>query len=1060
MCSGLARRPKTAACSRWCRHTRCHRETHSRIDLRCNIRSTAYRPGMPLQATGGDAARLLLRKSMPLRPAKRPDRLSSNGQRYTLRTRSGDKILPGIGYDAPVQRRILIPAAMGLFALSGASSLVFETAWTRLYLDLFGHGIHTTSSVLAAFMGGLGLGALLEGNLKCRRPFRCYALLELSIGIWVLMSPDLVDLADHLAAGDMLGPGLLWFLSCALVLVPAGLMGATLPLLADALISREEQTGRVFGLLYGINSLGAVLGVYGAGGWGILHLGIRGTLLVGCGMNTLAALGALLLDWKDTGASFPEQANTDSTDAILHPLIPWIAAVAGFSAMAYEILWIRIFVFVLESSILSLTLVLAVLLTGLGFGSSLFPLLVGSRSRHLQALVWIEGLLAAGAAVGLGLAAHLDLVLSWISRLQGGGDPLGSLSGRVLVTAAVLFIPSVMMGAVLPALSGGISGCEKTDTPLGRIYAGTALGNILGALAAGFFLVPRFGISTSILVLAGINLGLGLLVLMLFSGLGIRWKTLLAIPLLAALVALPMGRSIFGLSRLFADRKTHARLISVTEGLRGTVTVFDVAPLPILASNRNMESLFSIGSGYRMISVNGVDVAGSSPDLRTTQIMQAVVPFFVHGGGGRILQIGYGSGETAHIVDLFGPEDFDLVEINPEVIEEARRFFPRRQTMAFRAIFADAKNYLRRSRKTYDLILNDSTYPGLEGSSQLYSLEHFQAGWEHLESGGVMSTWLPVDLPPEVFRTVLATFARVFPDCSYWLPLNCWNKHGVLLGRKGGEELTDTGETTELFPRRVRMELAGIGLDDPDGFRASRILNAHEIAEISRGARINSDDHPFLDYPVRGFSVAGEQFWSETLKLLLEYGHPDACISALIRGQRALMAHHPDLALESYRKAGVRCPGYPGPKKLTEDIRLFRAQEAMNHAHESEEQGDAEGALRSMTEAVRLCPFSARAKLELGRLLFNTGRIDSAVTMLKQGLRLARHGGRAWLYLGDAELLLGKYRDAEMEYRNYLDIEGGESTPEIRAALARAIAGQRAHPEGSGKTGGPRAGQE
>jgi len=73
-----------------------------------------------------------------------------------------------------------------LFFCSGASSLIFETIFTRLLTYSFGNTAHATSTVLAAFLGGLALGAFLFGRWVDRRApsIWIYGVLELLVGIY------------------------------------------------------------------------------------------------------------------------------------------------------------------------------------------------------------------------------------------------------------------------------------------------------------------------------------------------------------------------------------------------------------------------------------------------------------------------------------------------------------------------------------------------------------------------------------------------------------------------------------------------------------------------------------------------------------------------------------------------------------------------------------------------------------------------------------------------------------------------------------------------------------
>ena len=952
-----------------------------------------------------------------------------------------------------MNHRSRIVAASGLFFLSGFSGLVFETAWTRLFLDLFGHGIHTAAAVLAAFMGGLGLGAAIGGRIaeKLRRPLKWYGLLELGIGAWVAFSPFLVAGVDravtHVEAG-LVGTGgagvLSWIIAFVLLIVPTSFMGATLPMLCRALIEDEDGIGRVFGVVYGINTLGAVAGVVGTGFWFLKTLGVHGSLVLGCMVNLAAAVGAMMLDRR--GGGVPERDGGDHGPGVgggIPARWLFVVAVTGFCAMALEVVWIRAFVFVLGSSILSLSTVLGTLLASLACGAFLLPRLVRSREMQPFALGWTQAFLGVTAIGGLLVMARLDQMQVFLGSIAGATDPLGAGGGRFAVVAVIVFLPGLAMGATLPAATGAISGLRGVEGALGRLYAANTAGNVAGALAAGYLLIPLLGASRSIVALGVIELLVAAAVL---AGIpqrrtARRWAGVVLV-LSGAVLATTAGGG-DRLETLFSARKAYGRLVDVSEGLRGTVTVLDVPPLPILAANADLQGLFSVGAGYRLLAVDGVDVAGSSPDLRTTQKMQAHVPLLLHGSPRRVLQIGHGSGATAQEVGLYRPELFDLVEINPQVIEEAHRWFPQWAGGVFNPIFADAKNYVRRTRKVYDVILNDSTYPGHTGSSQLYSADHFRACREHLAPGGIVSTWLPIDLPRETFATVLASFRSVFPECGYWLPLNCWNKHGVLVGSLEPFEGRVDRLRRGSLPSEVAESLAIIGLNDPEVFISTEVLDGAGIDHLAAGAPLNTDDRPILEYPARGWQVSGEVFWAETLEAIGNSRvhvradrSKDRAIGQLIEGQLRLLANDPDGALEFYRRAGLSWPEHPGPHKLTEDIDLFRAQELLRTAAAEGSADDPE----ILEEAARLCPTSALIRYELGRALFERRRFSEAVPHLEAALERGRGFDRAWLFLGDIRAVEGRPGDAERYYRAYL--EKNPPVLEILLALGDVIAEQ------------------
>ena len=73
------------------------------------------------------------------------------------------------------------------FFLSGATALIYQVVWVRALALVFGNTTHATSTVLAAFMAGLGLGSafggLLSSRLGSRSSLRAFAALELCIGV-------------------------------------------------------------------------------------------------------------------------------------------------------------------------------------------------------------------------------------------------------------------------------------------------------------------------------------------------------------------------------------------------------------------------------------------------------------------------------------------------------------------------------------------------------------------------------------------------------------------------------------------------------------------------------------------------------------------------------------------------------------------------------------------------------------------------------------------------------------------------------------------------------------
>jgi spermidine synthase len=199
----------------------------------------------------------------------------------------------------------LLAAALSvIFFLSGAASLLFETLWFRDCGLVFGNSAFATAIVLASFMSGLAIGNVLSPRLlrRWRDPLRVYGALEIIIAICglilVLILPLLPALfaplfrflldSPLLNAARMIG-------AFVLLLIPATVMGATLPTVVSALSRNDPNFGRVLGLMYGFNTIGAVAGAL-AGELVLIRIfGVIGTGIIAACCSLTAGIAALSL---------------------------------------------------------------------------------------------------------------------------------------------------------------------------------------------------------------------------------------------------------------------------------------------------------------------------------------------------------------------------------------------------------------------------------------------------------------------------------------------------------------------------------------------------------------------------------------------------------------------------------------------------------------------------------------------------------------------------------------------------------------------------------------------
>ncbi len=210
-----------------------------------------------------------------------------------------------------------------LFFLSGISGLMYEVVWVRMLTRVLGSTVYATSTVLAAFMAGLGLGSFLIGRFidRVRRPLLWYALLELGIGLTALTTLTLTDLMLPVYQGlyHLAGDSRAWLtagqvlLALLVLLLPTALMGATLPTLCAYGARSQQDFGRAVGILYGLNTLGAVAGVLASGFVLIGEMGETLTVFVGVVVNLVVAGAAGLLGSLPSQRSLQRSPNASGS---------------------------------------------------------------------------------------------------------------------------------------------------------------------------------------------------------------------------------------------------------------------------------------------------------------------------------------------------------------------------------------------------------------------------------------------------------------------------------------------------------------------------------------------------------------------------------------------------------------------------------------------------------------------------------------------------------------------------------------------------------------------------
>jgi spermidine synthase len=349
----------------------------------------------------------------------------------------------------------LLVVVAACFFLSGAASLVLEVVWSRVLRLVFGTTTLAISTILVAYMTGLGIGGLLGGRvaLRIRNGVRAYGVIEIAVGLYALAVPFLFSffpgLTRSLLADLRFWPSALlrFALAFAVLCLPTIGMGLTLPLLVRALV-RDERAGGGVALLYGINTLGAVSGVFLATFWLLPRFGVESSNQLAAGAYLAVGVLALVLARVAPVGDGPASPRPQAEDRLArwNPALLAYGTV-GFTSLVYEVTWTRALSMVLGSSIYAFACMLAAFLLGIGAGSLLARPFVDRLRRPL--LVYALGIAALGllSLASLSLLPHLPALFMALVRRYG--DAPGRLvAAQFGVAAYAMLPPALVLGAL------------------------------------------------------------------------------------------------------------------------------------------------------------------------------------------------------------------------------------------------------------------------------------------------------------------------------------------------------------------------------------------------------------------------------------------------------------------------------------------------------------------------------------------------------------------------------------------------------------------------------------
>jgi spermidine synthase len=716
-----------------------------------------------------------------------------------------------------------------LFLLSGFPALLYQIVWQRALFTLYGVNIESVTMIVTVFMLGLGMGSLAGGWLSNRPGIRlllAFGLIELSVGIFGAASLWIFHRIGALTAGaSTTATG---FIAFALLLIPTMLMGSTLPLLVEHFVRRSGNVGESVGLLYSVNTLGSAAACLAAAFLLMRLLGEAGSVWLAAGFNLFVAATAVFLQDRfpapDIQISAAPAQKPDRTIPFWIGMV--LAFVTGFIALAYEIIWYRLYAFVSGGTAPCFAMLLAFYLLGIAYGS--FAVRDACRKNLGNDLP--RTLEAAASVVMLG---------SMFAYLLGPELGVWVVHLEYHVSFVLVFIAAALLGSAFPLLShAAIDPARSSGKHVSYLYMSNIAGSTLGSFLVGFIVLDVWSTrATSMLLLS-----LGFVAALALSALA-RTKAPKAIFFAGAFACIVLALSSNSLfSGLFerllfkTNYNSTMQFSDVVENRSGVVALH----LTTAESGFPVKVVYSGGAYDGQINTDLMHDSNG--------VIRAYAVAGLHPHPKNVLVIGLATGAWTQIL-VNNPEvkDVTVVEINPgflPLIQKSPEVESLLRNPKVHIVIDDGRRWLvANPDRRFDFILMNTSFNWRAHMSNLLSTEFMDLMRAHMSSGGIAyynTTWS---------GEALATGATAFPnalrilgflavsDSPFTLDKNRW-RAALVNYQIDGHPVLDLADPKQKDRLEEVLHLAD-ELDTPNGGLESR----ESLLRRLNGVRLITDDN-------------------------------------------------------------------------------------------------------------------------------------------------------------------------------------------------------------------------
>jgi len=604
--------------------------------------------------------------------------------------------------------------------------------------------------------------------------------------------------------------------------------------------------------------LGGVLGTLLCGFVLIAQFGMHQTLIINVTVNFLIGLSTLFVALKTPFATlFKEKVQEEPMDTATpqpyrYEFILFTVFLGGFCALALEVLWSRMLVMFIGSSVYAFSTILAIFLSGLVLGGWLVSRFIDQSQNLLRSLILINLSISIYIFISLLLTTKIPLIFLFLFKITSGNFAALSFI-QFLIAAMPLIVPASLMGMALPIASKlYLSRTHNIGFSVGDIYSINAFGSILGPLCVYLIFIPIFGIQMSLLLIGYFYLFCALLLNFGHGHIASvkEWKFKI-LPTMGLLIILPLFAAPWNLNAL--SNNTYVYANQYLQGAKQKKFEYSLKNRKVLYYKEGLTANVAVAKkpdGKLVLLINDKPDAGNGFDMET-QIILGHLPLLLHGKTDDVLVVGLGSGITAGCVLRHPIKTMDILEIEPAVVE-ASKFFEKDNYRALEdprvhMVVDDARHFLRTHNKKYDVITAEPSNPWISSVSKLFTKDQYEVYRQHLKENGIMFQWAHTyGLSRDNLRTLIATFQSVFPYTSFWHTSN--GSDLFLVGSMKPQKFNYTDFKNDTQIPAIKKSLKRAALDDPLNLLSAFSLDPLAVAEISKGAQLHTDDRPLLEF--------------------------------------------------------------------------------------------------------------------------------------------------------------------------------------------------------------------